>query len=191
MVAMTSTKGTPSTAACSTQSTLLSLASILQAYLQGRTMGRASASQTSTGSTQLRYSHRKDAQVTLKRSGRMLMAAATVRPPAELPHRLSRPGLVYPSCTRQKHWGDRGLRSLAECLTEGKRSELPHRHSHPRVVSLSYGQHRCQRASGLAIHKCPSDGHGQRPRSCIHKLASQGQSIGPKFPIKAPVALVE
>ena len=30
--------------------------------------------------------------------GRMLMAAATVRPPAESPHRHRRPGLVYPSC---------------------------------------------------------------------------------------------
>lgn len=39
---------------------------------------------------------------TLKRSGRMLMDAATVRPPAELPHRQRRLGLVYPSCAQQQ-----------------------------------------------------------------------------------------
>lgn len=111
MVAITSTNGTPSTAACSMHPALLCLASALQAYQQGGTMGWACASQTSTGSTQLCHSHRKNAQLTLKRSGRMLMDAATVSPPAELPQRHSRPGLLYPSCTPQKHWGDRGLRS--------------------------------------------------------------------------------
>ena len=34
----------------------------------------------------------------------MLMAAAAVRPPAELPHRLRRPALVYPSCSRKYPW---------------------------------------------------------------------------------------
>ena len=119
MVAMTSTKGTPSTAACSMHPALLCLASALQAYLQGCTVGWACASQTSAGSTQLCQSQGKAAQLTLKRSGRMLMDAATVSPPAELPHRHSRPGLVYPSCTPQKHWGDRGLRIFGKSPSRG------------------------------------------------------------------------
>ena len=60
MVAITSTNGTPSTAACSMHPALLCLASALQAYRQGRTMGWACASQTSTGSTQLCHSHSEE-----------------------------------------------------------------------------------------------------------------------------------
>ena len=59
----------------------------------------------------LHLSQGKNVQLALKRSGRILMDAATVSPPAELPHRHSRPGRVYPSCTPQMHGGDRALRS--------------------------------------------------------------------------------
>ena len=48
----------------------------------------------------------------------MLMAAATVRPPAELPHRHRRPALVYPSCSRTDASG--GIAATKSCLHQRK-----------------------------------------------------------------------